>query len=176
MPHSVYKEVSSRDLDEKIKAEELALSHAWAWFALHAGQRMQVINYYLITIALILAGYGVAFQSQNFLIAATVALAGLGVSVAFWMLDRRTKELVKAAEVPLRELQRRLAVRTSLPTLTLVALVEKPGPRTVTYSRAIGVLTIVVSVLMVVALVVALVTLSQSPTTAAPLPTPAPTP
>jgi len=88
------------------------------------------------------------------------------------MLDRRTKELVKAAEVPLRELQRRLAVRASLTTLALVTIVETPGARTVTYRRAIGVLTIVVCGLMVVALVVALVALGQGPTTSAPLPAP----
>lgn len=37
---------------------ERAHEHAWEWFALHATQRMQAFNYFLVGTAFLFAAYG----------------------------------------------------------------------------------------------------------------------
>jgi hypothetical protein len=36
---------------------KVALDHAWNWFNLHAGQRMQTFNFFLIATAFLIAAY-----------------------------------------------------------------------------------------------------------------------
>jgi hypothetical protein len=117
---------------------------------------MQGINFFIVGTALVVAGYGAAFQGGNFLVAAGMALLGGGVTLAFWMLDVRTRQLVKAAEVPLRVLQERLARDSGLASLELVEAVERPQQGASSYSGVLRVLYVAVAGLMVVAVIAAL--------------------
>lgn len=79
----------------------LALDHSWQWFALHAGQRMQLLNYFLLSAGFITAGYGATLNSSRPHVAGTVAAGGCILSLSFWRLDVRTRELIRVAEKPL---------------------------------------------------------------------------
>lgn len=115
---------------------KLALDHAWQWFSLHASQRMQFVNYLLVSAAFTIAGYGTALRNESAVAAGAIAVAGIGLAVSFRVLDNRTKTLIKAAERPLATLQERLATRTGLDTLKLVDAVEF-SPRGTSYSDVI---------------------------------------
>jgi uncharacterized membrane protein len=80
-------------------------SYAWNWFALHAGQRLQLVNFWLVSVAFLATAF---VQSQiNHLrpIATGVALIGVVSSVAFQRLDARTRQLSQVAEDALREFE-----------------------------------------------------------------------
>lgn len=80
--------------------EQVALDHAWRYFALHAEQRMSVFNFFVASGGLLLTGVVYAVQGPAELwglgAAGGVLLAGL--SFAFWKLDQRGGQLVKVAE------------------------------------------------------------------------------
>jgi hypothetical protein len=125
------------DSKPTLDAEERALEHAWAWFSLHASQRMQVVSYVLVAFALVLAGYGAAMQAENRVVAVGIAATGIAIAVSFLLLEARTRELVQAAEPAIATLQARLAARASLPELELVKMVDKPTQKFRKYSFVI---------------------------------------
>ncbi len=46
------------DKSDAAISEKQAFDHAWNWFSLHAGQRMQSFNFFLIATAFLFAAYG----------------------------------------------------------------------------------------------------------------------
>ena len=83
--------------DAEIDSQKEARNHAWSWFALHANQRMQTFNYFLIATAFLFAAYG-ALLDKNRVAAVGVAILGAWLSFWFNRLDRRTRQLVNAGE------------------------------------------------------------------------------
>jgi hypothetical protein len=47
----------SQPVDELDLLKELR-EHAWSWFSMHAQQRMQTLNFFLIAMAFLAAAYG----------------------------------------------------------------------------------------------------------------------
>ena len=77
---------------------------AWNYFALHAQQRLTTVNFYLV-VATALTAAAVATFGENFGFPGLRLPAGLLLSLlsfAFWRLDFRNRELIKAAEAALR--------------------------------------------------------------------------
>lgn len=107
--------------------ESAALEHAWDWFSLHATQRMHLINYLLISLALVTAGYATAVNSGTPRVASGIAVAGVVISLTFWRLDVRTRHLVQAAEVPIQELESRLGLAANVTGLDLSRRVQHTG-------------------------------------------------
>jgi hypothetical protein len=79
-----------------------AQSYAWNWFALHAGQRLQLVNFWLVAIAFLAAAFVQARASHLVAIAFGVSVTGVVSSLAFIRLDIRTRQLVRVAENALR--------------------------------------------------------------------------
>ena len=136
-------------------ADKEALQHSWNWFSMHAAQRMQVISYFLIAFALIVAGYGTSMQAENHVMAVGIAVSGFFITLSFLLLESRTRELVQAAEPALAALEERLAVWAALPELKFVVAVDKPDQKIRKYSFVIRALMWVAVWLMVVAAVAA---------------------
>jgi hypothetical protein len=109
---------------------------------------MHLISLYFVVVALLLAGYGAALQAGSKPVTAALCVAGLVMTAAFWLFDIRTKLLIKAAEGPLSELQRRLVVASSVETLALVDEVEDADPKWSSYSNVVAVLMSASLVLM----------------------------
>jgi hypothetical protein len=73
-------------------------SYAWNWFALHAGQRLQLVNFWLVAIAFLAAAFVQACTSHLVAIAFGVSVTGVVSSLAFMRLDARTRQLIRVAE------------------------------------------------------------------------------
>jgi len=125
--------------------DRVALDHAMEWFKLHAGQRMQLLNFFFLSVALLATAYVSALDAGLPGVAFVVAVAGVLSVVAFIGLEQRTRDLVKAAEASLARSQARLAGNLSLDEIRLVARVEHPQrwPRC-SYADSIGFLLLVV--------------------------------
>lgn len=117
------------DDDEVLK---LALDHAWNWFAKHAAQRMQLMNYLLLAISFILAAYGTTLSAKRPVVAGAIALLGAFVTLVFWRLDVRTIELQKAAEGALAKIESRLSQRARV-SVEFVAPTRKSASRLARY-------------------------------------------
>jgi hypothetical protein len=79
----------------------LPQSYAWNWFALHSGQRLQLVNFWLVAVAFLAAAFVQARSSHQVAIAFGVSLTGAVSSLAFMRLDVRTRQLVQVAEAAL---------------------------------------------------------------------------
>jgi len=85
--------------------EAEAQAYAWNWFALHAGQRLQLVNFWLIAVAFLATAFVQALSSHLVAVAVGVSLTGAVASLAFMRLDHRTRQLVQAGESALRHLE-----------------------------------------------------------------------
>ena len=88
-----------RDVDTK------AQTYAWNWFALHAGQRLQLVNFWLVAVAFLASAYVQARSNHMTAIAFGVSVTGAVSSVSFMRLDVRTRQLVQVAENALRHFE-----------------------------------------------------------------------
>jgi hypothetical protein len=123
------------------EAFEQSLDHAWNWFSLHAGQRMQLINFFIVAAAFITAGYASTIAACQYSVSAAVAVGGVVVCLAFDRLDIRTRELVHIAEPALAKLEQRLIDRTGIPELNFVTLVDRPAKVASSYRFVVGAVT-----------------------------------
>jgi hypothetical protein len=82
-----------------------AQAYAWNWFALHSGQRMQLVNFWLVSVAFLGAAFVQARTGNLTVVAVGVCITGTISSIAFAMLDARTRRLVQLAEDALRTLE-----------------------------------------------------------------------
>ena len=124
---------------DKDEINKISLDHAWNWFALHAAQRMQTFNYFLIVTGFMVAGYSSLLENQNS-VAIGVALLGAWVSYWFSRLDSRTRQLIKAGEETLKLLQARLATRAKLQEINMLANVERTDLGASSYTKVIFVI------------------------------------
>jgi hypothetical protein len=85
--------------------ETKAQTYAWNWFALHAGQRLQLVNFWLVAVAFLATAYVQARSSHMTAIAFGVSVTGVVSSVAFMRLDVRTRQMVQVAENALRHFE-----------------------------------------------------------------------
>lgn len=106
---------------------ELGLTHAWSWFELHARQRLQAVNFFLIAVAFLISAYVASLRVSD-AFALIAAIVGLGVSACFYVIEIRTRELVKIGESAMGELERRLSGLLSLNDLEFVARADKHPP------------------------------------------------
>jgi hypothetical protein len=86
-------------------AETKAQTYAWNWFALHAGQRLQLVNFWLVAVAFLASAYVQARSNHMDAIAFGVSVTGVVSSLAFMLLDVRTRQLVQVAESALRHFE-----------------------------------------------------------------------
>jgi hypothetical protein len=97
-------------------------AYAWNWFALHAGQRLQLVNFWLVAVAFLATAFVQSEISHLRPIAAGVSLIGAVASIAFQRLDMRTRMLGRIAEDALRQFE---AEWVSLGASDFIALVKR---------------------------------------------------
>ena len=123
--------------DQATADQRTALEHAWNWFAFHGKQRTDVFQLYLVVCAFLVAGYGSTIISRDYTISLLVSALLLISTLAFFGLDRRNKQLIKAAESYLSIEQARLFHSLKQPSIQLLAAAEQNrqiGYVTVTFS------------------------------------------
>lgn len=115
-----------------------ALDHSWAWFQVHAFQRMQLVNYFIIAVAFLTTGYAAGLTADKPALSVAVSALGVALTICFHLMERRTRELVRAAELALKELEQIMAEQTGIGHIRLVERVERPTGRfIVTYGTVI---------------------------------------
>jgi hypothetical protein len=129
--------VSTKSSNRRREIDQAALAHAWDWFALHARQRMQCVNFFLVSVAFLAASYVTALTKEFY--GVDVGISALGVLISFWFhrLDLRTKELVKAGEAAMKPLEKRLAEAAGVAALEIVMRVDTPGLRRTSYGHVL---------------------------------------
>jgi hypothetical protein len=87
---------------------------------MHAGQRLQLVNFWLVAVAFLAAAFVQSEISHARPIAAGVALIGVVASFAFQRLDVRTRQLSQIAEDALREVEDEWIAQGSSELIALV--------------------------------------------------------
>ena len=82
--------------------------YAWDWFKVHAKQRTDMFNYFLLTTGLLANAYVNLRKEGHWVAAGAVAITGLFTSFGFSLLDVRNKFLVDKAAYVLDETEREL--------------------------------------------------------------------
>ena len=129
--------------DENSSAEgssREALDHAWRWFELHARQRLQLVNFFLLSGAFLTSAYAVALDAGYPEVSVAVALIGALTAVYFWLIGERVRLLLKAGECAMKQFERRLAANAGTEEIKLVERVERPETRWMKYSTVIRLL------------------------------------
>jgi hypothetical protein len=132
--------MSTESEDRKRAIEKDALEHAWEWFALHARQRMKCVNFFLVAVAFLAAGYVTALTKELDGLAVGIGVLGAWISWWFHRLDVRTKELVEAGQDAMKPLQHRLAEAAGVGELEIVKRVDPPGKRWTSYGEVLWML------------------------------------
>jgi hypothetical protein len=121
------------------QVDKVALDHAWNWFNLHAGQRMQTFNFFLVATAFLIAAYASLLEKLP-LAALAVALVGAWIGFWFTRLDNRTRQLINAGEDVLKAYQKNIAKSTNIPALEILNKVESPTSNASSYRVVIAVI------------------------------------
>lgn len=105
-------------------AMELAVERATSWFAIHADQRLKLMNFYLILLGAILAGFVTALEKQLLWLALLLSLVLLVITYCFKQLDRRTAQLIKAAEAALLKIEHAISETVAFDEIKLTLAAE----------------------------------------------------
>jgi len=131
------------------------MDHAWSWFALHAAQRLQMLNFWLVAVAFLTAAYVAALKDARPAVASGVAVAGAVLSLCFHRLERRTRQLVRLGEAPLKLLQEQLATQTGIAELQILVAADRDTGRFSSYGDVIRAMQWLIIAAFVVAAVLA---------------------
>lgn len=112
-------------------AEKEALAHAWDWFSMHGGQRMQLVSFFFVGTAFLTSAYTLSVREHLWLVATAIGIFGALFSVLFLLIEWRTKFLAKLGEEAVEALEDRLAESTGFDQLRIIKeLKKKPGKKT----------------------------------------------
>jgi ABC-type anion transport system duplicated permease subunit len=137
-----------------------AHSYVWSWFALHAGQRLQLVNFWLIAVAFLASSYVQARANHLTVVSLGVSVTGVIASLAFWRLDVRTQQLIRVAEDALEHLERSYEAKGSDRVTQLMRVAaEMSRSRVDSYKVIIRGLQLSVAVLFALAAVYSILSL-----------------
>jgi hypothetical protein len=143
--------------ESELSAYEIALEHCRSWFELHASQRQNLLNFFLIAIAFLFNAYVGALGGHREILAALIGLLGALISFGFTLMDLRNRDLTRAGESPMMELERRMALRCDLPQLRIQEAINQPRRPWLSMGKIIRAIHITVAVVFVGATIYALV-------------------
>jgi hypothetical protein len=112
--------------ENELAALQAALTHSRSWVELHANQRQNLLNYFLIAIAFLFNAYVVALNGGRYILAAVISLLGAAISLSFTMMDLRNRDLTRAGEIAIRDLEDRLARTHGMPSLRIMETIDEP--------------------------------------------------
>lgn len=134
-----------------------AVNHAWSWFEVHTVQRQNYVNFFLVAVGLLSAAYVGALSGKLYYLAAAVSVLGVIISLSFFSIDLRNRELIHAGEQPLKELQGRLADMLTIDSLRILETVELPKYRWTRMGRIVRTMHLTVMLAFLAAFLYALI-------------------
>jgi hypothetical protein len=86
------------------KQDDDLRKQAWQYFHMHAAQRLTTFNYYVVMSSVITTGIFAASLKDYPIVGGTLLLGIVLIllSITFWKLDKRNRELIKNAEAALK--------------------------------------------------------------------------
>lgn len=72
--------------------------YAMRWFEYHAGQRVSMLNFFIVAAGILAAAMGTFIEASKVEFAFWSSVIGALVSVCFFLLDRRNRQLVALSE------------------------------------------------------------------------------
>jgi hypothetical protein len=97
-----------------------ALNHAWDWYDARINRGLQVLNYFLVAIAVLATAYVSSINGRHYAIAAAIASSGAALTAVTFMVGYRQRHQAAVGEVALAELQNRVAARLMIDSLRMV--------------------------------------------------------
>jgi hypothetical protein len=102
-----------------------ALTHSWGWVEAHATRRAQMVNLYLIATAFLTTAWATEINNHLNDLACATSITSALTAAGFWSNDLRLRKYVAAGELPLSELQDKLADAVGVASLRMTAQVKK---------------------------------------------------
>ena len=97
-----------------------ALDHAWQWWEFRINNGLQVLNFFLLASAIMVAAYVSALSSHLYVVASAIGLIGAIVSSATFIVGKRQHDVANLGAAPIAELQSRLASTLNIDSLRMV--------------------------------------------------------
>jgi hypothetical protein len=132
------------------------LDHSWNWFEMHASQRMQLINYFLIAVAFLSAAYAAGLRDGHPEVSAAVSALGLVLSFCFRRIETRTRDLIKIGEEAIAEIETIMNSQFRVSSIELVRRASDRRRRFAPYAFVILVLHYATLVVFAIGLMYAL--------------------
>ena len=148
-------------MPERSNEQEMR-TYAWSWFALHAGQRLQLVNFWLIAVAFMATAFVEARTGHLLPVALGVSITGCIASLAFMRLDNRTRQLVHLAEDALLSIEAGLGAQVdgpAEPTALVTRSRQAPRSRLDSYRVIIQGLQLLVAALFLLGAIDCLVSI-----------------
>lgn len=105
-------------LDPSVESE--VRNHCWNYFALHAQQRMSAFQFFITLETALMGAVLLILQAKTqFADSYWTVLIGPMITVlafVFWKIDQRTRDLIKAAEESLKEIEKFFSQSTTIAT------------------------------------------------------------
>jgi hypothetical protein len=112
--------------ENELAALQAALTHSQSWSELHANQRQNLLNFFLIAAAFLFNAYVGSLSGHRYILGAVIGLLGAAISLGFTMMDLRNRDLTRAGEVAVRDLEDRFARMHNMPSLRIMEVIDKP--------------------------------------------------
>jgi hypothetical protein len=103
-----------------------ALTHTQSWIELHTAQRQNLLNFFLIAVAFLFSAYVGALAAHRYVLAGIIGLLGATISVGFTAMDLRNRDLTRAGEIAMKDLEGYLADRTNISSLRILEAIDQP--------------------------------------------------
>lgn len=96
--------------EEEFKRISLMEDYSWKWFSYHATQRLTAFHYFLLIAGGLVVGYIRCVELQQWAVALSLSIFGAVISVAFFCLDCRNKDLVDRSQAGLDKVEDKLGI------------------------------------------------------------------
>lgn len=110
-------------------AEETALEYGFRWFEFHAQQRTTTFNLYLIIYSGLVAAVSFLLKEKLQLGSILISLMMIGVSILFWQLDVRNRQLIRIGGSILSDSWRKTGLNEALNPVVLSEAKQTEGFR-----------------------------------------------
>jgi hypothetical protein len=95
--------------EEELKTITLILDHSWKIFEYRNTRGLQILNYYLLTMAVMSAGYATSLNAKQYAAGIVIGFLGALVFLATFVAGRNQVQRASLAIPPLQEARQRLA-------------------------------------------------------------------
>jgi hypothetical protein len=143
--------------ENELSALQTAMAHSQSWIELHANQRQNFLNFYLIAIAFLFNAYVVALSVHRYVVAGIIGMLGAIISLGFTAMDLRNRDLTRAGEATMRGLEARLADKIDLSSVRIIEAVDRPRHRWMSIGKLIRAIHITVGLVLLAASIYAFI-------------------